>query len=332
MAVWIFEKLTRSRSWPFDGMDSTSLVIWVKRPPSPRRFGHGRSAGGAVQELRGLRPPGRGAPAGAPIGGTNGRAGVGWNARRRRRLLQLDLGAGLRELLLDLLGFRLGHAFLHRLRRAVHQVLRLLEAQACDLPHDLDDVDLLVAALGQDHIEGVLDLRGGRSGGGARHAPRHHHRHGGGRRNTEFALQLFHQLGHLEHRCRLEIILDVVLRDRGHSVLLNQYASSRESIRFVRYRSPPPRRASPQGAGAAPGAGAVPCVSFFRAISSRTRTRPRAGAFITVTRRTIGALSTDSSRDTRTSRDGSEATALIACEPMTRPATSPALTSRPRLS
>src|SRR3989441_6450691 len=326
MAVWIFEKLTRSRSWPFDGMDSTSLVIWVKRPPAPRRFGHGRSAGGTVQELRGHRPPARGAPAGAPIGGTNGRAGVGWNARCRRRLLQLDLGAGLRELLLDLLGFRLGHAFLHRLRRAVHQVLRLLEAQACDLAHDLDDVDLLVADLGQDHIEGVLDLHGGRGGGGARHAPRHHHRHGGGRRDTEFALQLLHQLGHLEHRGRLEVVLDVVLRDRGHSVLLNPFASSRESIRFVRYRSPPPPRVFPQGTDVVPGAGAAPCVSFFRAISSRTRTRPRAGAFMTVTRRTIGPLSTDSRRDTRTSRDGSEASVLIDRGSMTRPSTRPALT------
>src|SRR2546425_9289372 len=100
MAVWIFEKLTRSRSWPFDGMDSTSLVIWVKRPPSPRRFGHGRSAGGTVQELRGHRPPGRGAPAGAPIGGAKGPAGGGWEGRGRRRPLHLHLWAGLRPLLL----------------------------------------------------------------------------------------------------------------------------------------------------------------------------------------------------------------------------------------
>src|SRR2546422_3185339 len=103
MAVWIFEKLTRSRSWPFDGMDSTSLVIWVKRPPSPRRFGHGRSAGGAVQELRGRRPPGRGAPAGAPIGGAKGRAGGGGNAPRPRRPLPPHLWAGLPPPLLFLL-------------------------------------------------------------------------------------------------------------------------------------------------------------------------------------------------------------------------------------
>ena len=44
-----------------------------------------------------------------------------------------------------LLGLGLGDAFLDGLRRAVDQVLRLLEAEAGELAHDLDDLDLLVA-------------------------------------------------------------------------------------------------------------------------------------------------------------------------------------------
>src|SRR5713101_5151834 len=46
------------------------------------------------------------------------------------RLLNLDFGARVLELLLDRGGFVLVHAFFHRLRRAVHQVLGLFQAQA----------------------------------------------------------------------------------------------------------------------------------------------------------------------------------------------------------
>src|SRR6476660_9061011 len=44
-------------------------------------------------------------------------------------LLHLDLGAGLLELGLGLLGVLLGHLLEHRLRRTVDEVLGLLEAQ-----------------------------------------------------------------------------------------------------------------------------------------------------------------------------------------------------------
>ena len=53
-------------------------------------------------------------------------------------LLQGNLGAGLFELLLDLLGLFLGSAFLHRLRCAFHQVLRLLQAKAGQLASRVD--------------------------------------------------------------------------------------------------------------------------------------------------------------------------------------------------
>src|SRR6185295_3016106 len=60
-------------------------------------------------------------------------------------LLELDLGALGLELGLELLGVGLRHAVLDRLGRALDQVLGLLEAEAGDLAHRLDDVDLLVA-------------------------------------------------------------------------------------------------------------------------------------------------------------------------------------------
>src|ERR1044072_3438305 len=79
------------------------------------------------------------------------------NVRRRRRLfgtrdtidgmvliviaslLQLDRCARLFQLLLDRLGLGLRHGLLDGLRRAVDQVLRLLEAETRELAHHLDD-------------------------------------------------------------------------------------------------------------------------------------------------------------------------------------------------
>ena len=54
-------------------------------------------------------------------------------------------------------GLVLRHAGLHGLRRAVDQVLRFLQAQAGDLAHDLDDLDLLRAGfLERDRELGLL--------------------------------------------------------------------------------------------------------------------------------------------------------------------------------
>ena len=52
---------------------------------------------------------------------------------------------------------------LHGLGRAVHQVLRLLEAEAGQLADDLDDLDLLVAGAGEHDVELglLLDRRRG---------------------------------------------------------------------------------------------------------------------------------------------------------------------------
>src|SRR5258708_25020313 len=74
-------------------------------------------------------------------------------------LLQLNLGASLLELGLDLLGFVLVDAFLDRLGRALDQVLGFLEAEAGDGADFLDDFDLLLAGGGEHARELRLFLR-----------------------------------------------------------------------------------------------------------------------------------------------------------------------------
>src|SRR5262249_9025503 len=77
-------------------------------------------------------------------------------------LLDLDLGAGLLELLYDVLGLGLVDADLDILGSAVNQIFRILEAQAGDFTNDLDDADLVGPTALQDHGElGLLLNRGG---------------------------------------------------------------------------------------------------------------------------------------------------------------------------
>src|SRR5258708_38760163 len=79
------------------------------------------------------------------------------------RLLELNLGASLLELGLDLVGFVLVDAFLDRLRRAFDEVLGFLEAEAGDGADFLDDFDLLLAGGGENDRELGLFFSG--SGG-----------------------------------------------------------------------------------------------------------------------------------------------------------------------
>src|SRR5207247_6863120 len=73
-------------------------------------------------------------------------------------LLDLDRGAGFLELRLDRVGLVLGDAFLDSLRSRVHEVLRLLQAQAGDRADDLDHLDLLLAGIREDDVERRLLL------------------------------------------------------------------------------------------------------------------------------------------------------------------------------
>src|SRR5262249_38904545 len=116
--------------------------------------------------------------------GSNGSSGENGASR----LLELDGGAGLFELGLGLVGVFLGDLLDDGLRGGVDEVLGLLETQAGELAHHLDDLDLLLAGGGEDDVELVLLLSrgglgsttaGGRSGG---------HRHGGGGGDAELLL------------------------------------------------------------------------------------------------------------------------------------------------
>ncbi len=64
-------------------------------------------------------------------------------AKRLAKLLELHLGAGGLELLLDFLGLGLVDALLDGLRGALDEVLGLLEAQAGDRADFLDGADLV---------------------------------------------------------------------------------------------------------------------------------------------------------------------------------------------
>ena len=71
-------------------------------------------------------------------------------------LLDRDGGAGGLEGLLGLVRSSLVDLLQDRLRRAVDQVLGLLEAQAGERTHLLDDLDLLVASGLEDDVELIL--------------------------------------------------------------------------------------------------------------------------------------------------------------------------------
>src|SRR5205823_8248577 len=107
-------------------------------------------------------------PIGAPTGGeTEGLGEASGNVAGP--LPQFD-GRALRfELLLDFLGFLLGHAFLHSAGRALHQVLGLLQAEVGDRPDLFDHLDLLLTGALEDDREFGLFLGGG---GGRRRAGR----------------------------------------------------------------------------------------------------------------------------------------------------------------
>src|SRR3569833_4104721 len=106
-------------------------------------------------------------------------------------LLQLDLGAGVFELLLDLGSFVLRHVSLHFLGSAFDQVLGFLEAQAGDRTHFLDHVDLLVAGVGENDRE--LGLLGGGGSATSRSGGGNGHRRGGG--NAPLFFQQLGQVG-----------------------------------------------------------------------------------------------------------------------------------------
>src|SRR5579864_8823946 len=130
-------------------------------------------------------------------------------------LLQFDDRALLLQLLLDLFGLRLRNAFLDGARRLVHRVLGLLEAEAGDLPDDLDDLDLLGAALLEDDGPlGLLFDRGGR-GAGPRPARRRPGGHRRGDGDVELGLERLDQLRELDDGLVTDRLEDLFVAQRG---------------------------------------------------------------------------------------------------------------------
>src|SRR5436305_15278817 len=70
--------------------------------------------------------------------------------KKQKKLFHFDGRTGVSELLLDVLGFVLGHALFDRLGSAIDQILGFYQAQAGDFTDGLDDFVLLRANILQD--------------------------------------------------------------------------------------------------------------------------------------------------------------------------------------
>src|SRR5713226_6220307 len=122
------------------------------------------------------------------------------------KLLDLYLGAGLFELLLDRGGLVLVDAFLDGLRSAIHEVLGFFQTQASDFADCLDHVDLVAANIREHHGEFRLLFRRCRA---ARCCPAAR-RHNRGRRcrDAKGLFHLLHQVGRFQQRQPLDFIQD----------------------------------------------------------------------------------------------------------------------------
>src|SRR5690349_2677530 len=130
-------------------------------------------------------------------------------------LLHGDRCAGGLEGLLRLLRGVLGNLLQDRLRGTLDQVLGLLEAEAGERAHLLDDLDLLVAGRLEDDVE--LVLLGGLLGGSAA-AGRSGSSNGNRGRSgdAEGVFELLHELAELEEGHLLERVEELVSGELRH--------------------------------------------------------------------------------------------------------------------
>ena len=78
----------------------------------------------------------------------------------KQYLLDLDLGAGIRQLLDERVCICLVDTFLHRLRSTVDEILGFLQPETRNFTHRLDDVHLVLTGSGKDYREFGLFLNG----------------------------------------------------------------------------------------------------------------------------------------------------------------------------
>src|SRR3989442_3001640 len=132
----------------------------------------------------------------------------------RGGLLDLDARAGCLQLLPRLVGLLLRDLLEDRLRRAVDEVLGLLQPKARQRAHLLDHLDLLVAGSRQDHVELRLLLRLLAAGSGA--GAGHHHRGRGRRLHVEGLFERLDELRELEEVHLLELVEELISAQLRH--------------------------------------------------------------------------------------------------------------------
>src|SRR5262249_38050282 len=249
----------------------------------------------------------------------------------RVRLLDGDRRAGAFQRGLGLVGRLLVRPLEYRVRRAVHQVLGLLEAEAGQRPDLLDDLDLLVARRLQDDVELVLLLdlfrRAGPAGGGSLgHRDRSRGLH------VEGLLELLHEVGQLEERHLLERVEQFVgaqLRHGGQSSVGSSVAGAATSAAASSLVCESSVSVSAAGA-AAPAAGA----SAGGASAARLASSAPASLAICVgsaamvaAARAIDAFMAPASIASSTSRDSRSASPSISAGVIALPSMIPPLTS-----
>src|SRR5579862_4495992 len=129
---------------------------------------------------------------------------------RKTPSFHLDHSPGLGELLPDGLRLFLGDAFLDGLGSAIHQVLGLLQAQAGDFAHRLDDIDLIRAHFLEHDAELGLLLGRSRTRRRPCAAAGHDHRRGRGRGNAQALLQLLDQLRRIQQRQPYDLLFQLL--------------------------------------------------------------------------------------------------------------------------
>src|SRR6476469_5102925 len=170
--------------------------------------------GGFVNHVRPVRNRWKSTTTADPV--RVGRRAVRGGARGTAQSLDRDAGAGSLELLLGLVRGLLVDLLEDGLRGGLDQLLGLLEAQAGERAHLLDDVDLLLAGGLEDDVE--LVLLGGRllATGGATGGRRGCDGDGGGGGHAEGVLELLHELAELQEGHLLESVEQLVGAELRH--------------------------------------------------------------------------------------------------------------------
>src|SRR5690242_9020049 len=162
-----------------------------------------------------LGPPGNTSPTSRTHGPETSETLATKRSLDRLGLLDLDSSARLGNLLLDVLGVVLRNTGLDLLRRAVDQVLGLLEAEVGDLADRLDDLDLVATGIREN--DGELGLLGlGLAGAGRRRRANSARDRNRSRLHAPLVLELLGQLGNLHDREVRERIDNLVHVHVGH--------------------------------------------------------------------------------------------------------------------